>query len=605
MQVKQYSIEQFLDTNKIFGSSFSPDECSILFTSNKSGIFNAYTVPVSGGEPRELTCSRDNNIYATSFFPNDERILFTRDNGGNEDQHLFVLCTNGKELDLTPGNNLRADFLAWSWDDKSFYYETNERESSLFDVYRMEVANFERKLIFQDTTGYRFASVSKDDKHIAFLKINNRTDSAIYIYCIETKEMRNVLPHKADCFNSSPSFDIASTYLYYLTDEASEFSYIARYDLETGKIAPLEKAAWSIFSSSFSRTERYRIVCIDDDSRTAIKIYYQETGESLALPHFPEGQLTAPRISKSERLMTFYVNGDCAPSSLYVYDFATKETRKLVNSLNPEINSTDLVESEIVRFRSFDNLEVPALLWKPHNASTENKVPALVWVHGGPGGQTRKGYWGFLQFLVNHRYAVLGVNNRGSSGYGKSFLAADVRKHGREPLWDCVEAKNYLSSLDYIYPSKVGIIGESYGGYMVLAALAFAPDEFTVGVDLFGVSNWLRTLESLPEYWKSVSLKVLIQAVGDPQSDREMLQDISPLFHAHRIKKPLMVLQGANDPRVLKVESDDIVDAVKRNNVAVEYMIFYDEGHGFTKRANETRAYGAILDFLDRFLKNS
>ena len=197
---------------------------------------------------------------------------------------------------------------------------------------------------------------------------------------------------------------------------------------------------------------------------------------------------------------------------------------------------------------------------------------------------------------------MLGINNRGSSGYGKTFFAADDQKHGQEPLWDCVAAKKYLQSLPYVDKDRIGIIGGSYGGYMVLAALAFQPDVFAVGVDLFGVSNWMRTLESIPKWWESQRL-ALYKEIGDPVKDREMLMANSPLFHADKITKPLIVLQGANDPRVIKPESDDIVAAAKKNGVPVEYVVFPDEGHGFSKKKNQIEGWKAIMTFLDKYLK--
>jgi dipeptidyl aminopeptidase/acylaminoacyl peptidase len=197
---------------------------------------------------------------------------------------------------------------------------------------------------------------------------------------------------------------------------------------------------------------------------------------------------------------------------------------------------------------------------------------------------------------------VLGINNRGSSGYGQTFFTADDRKHGREPLWDCVEAKKYLASLPFVDPGRIGIIGGSYGGYMVLAALAYQPEVFNAGVDIFGVANWVRTLSSVPPYWESFR-KALYKEMGDPEKDAQMLHDISPVFSADKIRRPLMVLQGANDPRVLKQESDDIVAAVKKNGLPVEYVVFPEEGHGFTKKKDQIEGYGDILVFLDRYLK--
>jgi dipeptidyl aminopeptidase/acylaminoacyl peptidase len=300
--------------------------------------------------------------------------------------------------------------------------------------------------------------------------------------------------------------------------------------------------------------------------------------------------------------MAFYLNGDRSPNNLFSYDFKSKQLQQLTQSLSKEVNPADLVEAQVVRFKSFDGMEIPSIFLKPHGASAIHKVPAIVYVHGGPGGQTTRGYNASMQYLANNGYAVLGINNRGSSGYGKTFFAADDKKHGREPLWDCVEAKTYLASLGYIDPERIAIMGGSYGGYMTLAALAFRPEAFKVGVDIFGVSNWLRTLESIPPYWESYR-KALYQEIGDPVADRELLMAISPLFHAAEIRKPLMVIQGANDPRVIQPESDEIVAAVKKNGVPVEYLVFPDEGHGFSKQKNNMDANRKIVEFLDKYLK--
>jgi dipeptidyl aminopeptidase/acylaminoacyl peptidase len=602
--VKQYTIEQFMDTTRITGSSFSPDEKSVLFSSNKSGIFNVYTVPVTGGAPRQLTTSTKESTYAVSYFPGDTRFIYTYDRGGNENNHLYVMAADGKETDLTPGEKTKASFLGWSHDKKSFFFSTNERDARFFDIYEMSVADFKRTQLYQDTTGYEIGAISNDKKFIAFTKPNTTTDTDIFLYNVETKELKHITPHQGDIAHSAESFDPKSTYLYYLTDEGNEFKYISRYHLATGKSEVVEKAKWDISYTYFSENGKYRVVGINEDARTKIKIYDNATDKLISLPKMPSGDITAINISDSEKLMAFYVNGSRSPNDLYVYDFATKKATKLTNSLNPEIDPADLVEAEVIRYKSFDGMDIPSILYKPHQASAQAKAPALVWVHGGPGGQTRTGYSAFMQYLANHGYVILGVNNRGSSGYGKTFFAADDQKHGREPLWDCIEAKKYLASTGYVDENKIGIIGGSYGGYMVLAALAFKPEEFAVGVDIFGVSNWLRTLESIPPYWEPIR-KALYKEMGHPETDKENLRAISPLFHADKIRKPLIVLQGKNDPRVIKPESDEIVEAVKRNNGIVEYIVFDNEGHGFTKKANEIRGYKTVLDFLDKHLKGN
>lgn len=601
--VKQYTIEQFMDTTRVGGSSFSSDERQILFHSNKTGIFNVYTVPVSGGAAKQLTSSTKESTYSVSYLPADPRFIYTYDRGGNENSHLYVREADGTERDLTPGEKTKANFLGWAFDRKSFFYSTNERDPRFFDIYEMALADFKPRLVYKDESGFDFGDISNDKRYLTFQKNGASTaDSDVYLYDTTTRELKNVTAHAGDVSNSPATFDVQSKSLYLLSDAGSEFRYVARYDLATGKTETVEKAPWDVMYTYFSHGGKYRVTAVNQDARTVIKVVDAKTGREVPLPKLPNGDITGVQISPSEKLMAFYLNGDRSPSNLYVYDFATKKATKLTDTLNPEIDPADLVDSEVVRFKSFDGVQIPSILLKPHGADAAHKAPAVLLIHGGPGGQTRTGYSALAQYLVNHGYVVLGVNNRGSSGYGKSFYTSDDGKHGREPLWDCVEAKKYLQTQPYVDGQKIGIMGGSYGGYMVLAALAFKPEEFAVGVDLFGVSNWVRTLQSIPPYWESIR-KGLYKEIGDPSTQLDFLRETSPLFHADKIVRPLIVLQGANDPRVIKPESDEIVENIRKRNGTVEYVVFDNEGHGFTKKANEIRAYKAILDFLDKYLK--
>jgi len=601
--VKQYTIEQFMATTRVGGAAFSNDEKEILFHSNQSGIFNVYSIAVSGGKPKQLTNSTKESTYIVTAFPNDARFLYAHDKGGNENSHIYLKELDGHERDLTPGEKTKANFLKWSQNRKSFFFSTNSRNPKFFDIFEMAIADLAPKLIYQDETGYQFGDISNDRKFIAFKKPGKTTaDSDVYLYNTETKEMKNITPHTGNVGNDPQEFDVTSKYLYFLSNEGGEFLYVARYDLNNGKREVVEKTPWDVLFVSFSRNGKYRVVATNEDARTKVRVYEEATGKPVDLPPLPEGDISGIVISDNETKMAFYHDGSRSPANLYVYDFGTKDLARLTNSLNSEINPNDLVDGRVVRYKSFDGLEIPAILYEPHGAGGQSKVPAIVKVHGGPGGQARMPYNASTQYLVNHGYCVLDVNNRGSSGYGKTFFLADEQKHGREPLWDCVEAKKYLATLGYVDDKKVGIMGGSYGGYMVLAALTFKPEEFNAGVDIFGVSNWVRTLKSIPPYWES-ERQSLYSEIGDPTKQEKMLREISPLFHADKITKPLIVLQGANDPRVIKPESDEIVDAIKRKNGIVEYVVFDNEGHGFTKKANEIRAYKAILDFLDKYLK--
>jgi len=599
---KEYTIEQFLDTLAIAGASFSADESRILFSSNKTGIWNVYSMPVTGGPWTQITSSTTDSTYAVSYFPKDDRILLTRDQGGNELNHVYVRTPDGQERDLTPGEKLKASFAGWTPDGAAFFISSNERDPKFFDLYRYDSKTYERTLFYTNDGGFFPAGVSDDGRWVSLTKLNTTADSDIYLWDAQTKEARHLSPHKGDAQYSPASFDPASKYLYYLTNDGGEFTMLRRYSLADGRHEDVEKANWDIVTTTFSEKGKYRVTAINDDGRIVVKMVETATGKPVTLPSIPDGNVSNLVMSRSESKLALYLNGDRAPNELYVLQIGGGAAAKLTNSLSASVDAADLVDSQVVRFKARDGMTVPNILYKPHQASAANKAPALVWVHGGPGGQTTRVYSSTIQYLVNHGYVVLGINNRGSSGYGKTFFAADDRKHGREPLWDCVDAKKYLSSLPYVDANRIGIIGGSYGGYMVLAALAFQPDVFDVGVDIFGVSNWVRTLESIPAWWEA-QRKALYAEIGDLKADAQMLRDVSPVFHAEKIRRPLLVLQGANDPRVIKPESDDIVAAVKKNGVPVEYIVFADEGHGFTKKKNQIEGYGAVLKFLDQHLK--
>jgi len=600
--VKEYTIEQFMNTEAITGGSISHDDRLILYSSRRSGIFNAFTLPAGGGKPSQLTDSKTDSVFVISFFPKDNRILYSSDKGGNEINHIYLREENGQVKDLTPDEKARAQFFAWSHDGKSFFYGSNKRDPKFMDVYEMDIAGMQPKLVYKSDAGHQFAAVSNDKRYLALVKPITTSNNEMYLFDTTTQQLKHLSPHTGDVVFNPAGFSVDSRELYYLTDEGSEFTYLKKYAIDAGKSEKVEEAKWDIMYSRFSKNGRYRVSAVNNDARTEIRILDTQTKRNIDLPDVPNADITGVSISDSEKSMLFYVNGSRSPSNIYVFDFATAKSRKLTDTMNPEISPEDLVEPTVVRYKSFDGMEIPALLYKPHQADTARKVPALVSVHGGPGGQSRFGYSALKQYLVNHGYAVIDVNNRGSSGYGKTFYKADDQKHGNEDLNDCVEAKKLLTGTGWVDQKRIGIIGGSYGGYMVLAALAFRPDEFTAGVDIFGVSNWVRTLKSTPPWWEAFR-EALFKELGNPNTQEQFLRDKSPLFHAEKIKKPLIVLQGKNDPRVLQVESDEIVEALKKNNVPVEYIVFPDEGHGFVKKENEIKGYGAVLRFLDRHLR--
>ena len=601
--VKQYTIEQFYKSTQVGGGSISTDDTRLLVNSNESGIYNAYEIDIASGQKKALTSSAKESVFANDYVPGTANFIYNSDKGGNENDHLFLQKTDGSVKDLTPGEKEKASFWGWSRGSKFLYYTSNKRDPRFFDLYKMDTSAWSPILIYKNETGFDVGAISDDEKYLALVQPVTTSSSNLFLLDQQTKEMRKLNADSLESNNSPLQFSLDNKTLFYTTDEGSESQHVIKYDLAAGSKENFYSANWDVMYMYTSFNEKYRVIGVNEDGRNKLYIFDHKTGAAIDFPKIENGDVQSVSISRSENKMRLSIGDAKSPNNIYVYDFGSKELKKLTNTLNPEIDGNDLVSAEIVRYKSFDGLDIPAIYYKPMQAGKNSKVPALVWVHGGPGGQSRVGYFSLIQYLVNHGYAILAVNNRGSSGYGKSFYKMDNRNHGDKDLNDCVWGKKYLSGLEYIDSSKIGIIGGSYGGYMTLAALSFKPDEFNVGVDLFGVANWLRTLKEVPPYWESFK-KALYEEIGDPNTaDTVRLKQYSPLLHAGNIKKPLMVLQGVNDPRVLKIESDEVVAAVKKNNVPVEYVIFPDEGHGFLKKENEIKGYGQILTFLDKYLK--
>ncbi|GAA6171602.1 S9 family peptidase [Colwellia sp. KU-HH00111] len=601
ISIQTYSAEEFFKTTSTFGSSINYKGDAVLVSNDDSGIYNAYKVPLNGSLPTQLTFSTEESIYVDSWFPNDERFLFSADKGGDELDHLFVRELNGEETDLTPGSGHKANFLSWHKDKETFYVMTNERDAKYFDVYQYSVSDYSRQLIFENTTGYSIESMSPNGRFVALSKSHSNSNSDLYLVDILKKSLKptHVSPHEGNVEYFAYTFTQDSKQLIYATNEFGEFNQAWSYDIASGEHTINFKAPWDVRFSYFSEDGKYQVTGINADAQTKIEIKDVASNKSLALPNMPSGDLRGVNFSADSTTLVFYVNSDISPSDLYVHKMGSNSVKRLTNSGNPAIKEENLVAGEVVRFKSFDGLEIPAILYKPKQATTQ-KVPALIMIHGGPGGQSRKGYSAYTQHLVNNGYAIIKINNRGSNGYGKTFYHLDDKKHGDHDLKDVVYNKKYLQTLDWVDEDRIGVMGGSYGGYLTMAAMAFT-DEFKVGINIFGVTNWVRTLESIPPYWEAFR-QSLYDELGDPATDKERLHSISPVFFGHQVKSPVLVVQGKNDPRVLQIESDEMVEAIRGGGTYVDYLVFDDEGHGFSKKANRISASDKYLSFLKEYL---
>jgi uncharacterized protein (DUF885 family)/dipeptidyl aminopeptidase/acylaminoacyl peptidase len=602
-QPARYTIEQLMASDNFGGLSFSPDNRKLLLTSTRTGAANLYVIDVNGGEPRALTSSKE-PLAAIGYFPADERILYTSDGDGNELNHLYVRELDGSTRDLTPGEKVKAKFVAWARDHRSLFAVTNERDSRYFDLYEYALDGYARQLLFQNDEGYQVRAVSPDRRYVALSRILDNANTHAFLYDTRSRELKLLTMGKQPIASTPEAFSRDGAALFLNTDEGHEFQYLLRLDLKTGERKTVFKTDWDVQSAGVSADGKRLIVSVNEDARSRIHLLDARTFQPLPLTDLGPGTVENFELADGKPLAAAIVQNGDVPGDLYLLDLKSGNKTRLLRALAAAVDQNDLVAGEVVRFKSYDGLTIPGVLYIPKGVVQRADVPAVVNVHGGPGSESRIGYKPLVQYLVNHGYVVYDINNRGSSGSGKTFYHLDDHRHGDADLDDVVASRKMLTETGYVDPSRIAIMGGSYGGYMTLAALTFRPQAFAAGVDLYGVANWPRLLQNTPAWWTDLR-RLLATEVGDPAKDDEYLRRISPIFHAEKIVRPLMVLQGANDPRVLQVESDDIVAKARANGVPVEYLVFPDEGHFFRRKSTQIAAYSGIKEFLDKHVKSA
>jgi dipeptidyl aminopeptidase/acylaminoacyl peptidase len=592
---RQYALKELLPVARIHGLSFSHDESEILFLLDSGTGFKMRSISIRNERVTPITTLQAEPVYAASYFPRDKRVLFIRDTKDRR-RELCVRELDGRERDVAPDARV-ASFGGWAADGQGFYALTKIPST----LRRIDASSYESNILFRGEFHGYFRQISPDEQWVGLGYDHSGVSRGISLMHVGSKESQNLAVQIQAARYGIAGFDPDSRFVYYLTDEGKDFLRVRRYGLASKTHEEVESADSDITGMSFSSRGKYRITVIDQDGRHFLRVYDTIGAKHLTLPDIPKGTISFLTMSGSENLMAFHLDTDVSASSLYCLDLRSLKLKRLTDMRQRKVKPEQLVESETVRFASLDGFTIPSLLYRPHQATAKHKAPALVWLHGGPATQMRVGYSPHLQYLVNHGFVILAVNYRGSTGYGASFSEAADKKHDREPVFDCIEAKKYLASLPFIDPARIGVLGESYGGYLVLASMAFYPDTFKTGVDIFGVSDWLRTMTEAATQMP-LGRNPLLWEIGHPVKDREKLQAMSPLFHAEKIQRPLFVLQGARDPKISKADTDKLVDAVKASGVPVEYVVLEDEGHGLAAPRNYLQVWERILRFLQNHL---
>ncbi|UCG44407.1 MAG: S9 family peptidase [candidate division WOR-3 bacterium] len=564
---------------------------------------NVHVQRIGDSAETRVTSATEQDIFSY-FWANDEQIVYVQDKFGDENYHLFIASVDGsEEKDLTPFDSVRVRIVDDLEDiEDEMIISMNRRDPRVFDVYRIILSTGELELIAENPGNVAGWMTDHDGKLRVAVTIDGLNIGLLYRWTeddtfelLEEHDFRDKL--------SPELFTYDNKGLYVLSNLGRDKLALYRYDLEKRKLDTLvyEHPDVDIAGPVLSRKRKKLtgVYYITDKVRYAFLDDWRANLQAELEALIPGKEVRLSVLSRDETKALVVAYGDRSRGSYYYYETETKKFMKLAD-VSPWLNEEELAEMKPVNYLTRDSLTIHGYLTLPVELEPRN-LPVVMLVHGGP--QDRD-YWGFrpeAQFLANRGYAVLQPNFRGSAGYGKEFANLGLGEWGRKMQDDITDGVNWLIEQGIADPDRVGIYGGSYGGYATLAGLAFTPELYACGIDYVGPSNLLTFMNTIPPYWEQ-HRAIMYEAVGDPEKDRERLEAVSPLFHVDKIRAPLFVAQGANDPRVTQAESDQMVEALRARGVEVEYMLKENEGHGFANEENRFDFYKAMELFLAKHL---
>jgi len=596
-------LEEYFKIERAYGASFSFDEKIIAYETDRGGRLNIWTMPVTGGEPVQIT-KVEGFVHAFAFSPTKDQLLYEADVGGNELPHLFLTDSTGKEhKDLCADypEGARTGFVDWAKNGKTFLYLSSRRDPRFMDLLEYNLATGKSKTLWKASGKLAFALASRDHKRFIISETLSDVDSNMYLLKRGAKKPVLLTKHKGEILYTPTSFSKNGKMLYYTSDEGREFTALYSMNLRNKKSKEVLKTDWDVDRGFFSKSYRYFITRINEDGTFKVTVTDKTTGKTVEMPEIKsQGALYPISFSKSDRYMAAYILSDDVPIDIYMIDLKESKATRITNVLPDSLKNVKMVAGESVKIPSFDEHKVPAFVYRQ---TGKGPFPAVIDVHGGPTAQSLRLFNNFRQYLHSKGYVVLVPNVRGSTGYGKSYTKLDNLDLGGGPLKDIVHCKKWLVENADVDPGKVVVMGGSYGGYMALASATFTPDEFAANVDYFGPSDLKSLVESFPPYWASFATYIYAK-FGDPKNPEhaKYQHDRSPLYYVDKITRPLLVVQGDNDARVKQDQSDRIVAALKERKVPVHYLVIKGEGHGFSKESNRLATYKVTDQFLDRYI---
>ncbi|GCE46514.1 dipeptidyl aminopeptidase/acylaminoacyl peptidase [Thermosporothrix hazakensis] len=608
MVKRTYEFERYMNVRSAMLPSFSPDGSQMAFLTDITGVHEVWSVAVEKQAkrpawPEQLTF-RNERMMEAVFSPVANTLIAVGDMGGNERTQLYLLHADGSVLKgLTEKPEVMHHFGAWSPDGRRIVYSSNERDQRYFDIYEMGIASGAVRLLYQQDGSNYACQYSPDGRSVLISRSLTTTQNQLLLLDTVTNEVRELTPaiQEGPAWHGAASWTADRKGLYLLSDRGREFMSLAYLDLETTEMTFLYELSWDIEQLALTEDGSVLALSINEDGCSRLELYDVTQGwderKQLIAPTLPKGVVLSLGWSKEGNELAITLSAADDTTDIWVWHLDGGTVQRMTYSSTGGIPRDTFVSPQLLRYPSFDERQIPAFLYLPEGK--HENLPVIISVHGGPESQERPRFNWLYQYLVACGYAVLAPNVRGSTGYGYEYQSLDDVRKRMDSVADLKYAVNWLCEQGIADPKRIAVMGGSYGGFMVLAALTTYPELWAAGVDIVGIANLVTFLENTGP-WRR---KLRESEYGSLEHDREFLEQISPINHVEKIVAPLFVIHGANDPRVPVGETEQIVKALQERNVPVECLIFADEGHGIVKRANRLQAYPAVVRFLDQHLR--
>jgi len=614
-----YAVEDYFRQPAQSSFQLSPDGMYLSYLQREEDRKrNLYVKNVTTGQTQRVVEEGDELIRGYGW-ASEGRLIYVQDQGGNEDYHLFAVDVDGQNLvDLTPFNGVRVGIIEFLKEQPDFMIiQMNKDNPQVFEPYKINIRNGDLTKLFENkdpqnpVMGYSF---DKEGSLRAYTQQQNGTDYVLKYRTSEAQEFEPIITN-----NWKDNFGILK--FNYSTENPHDAYVISNLENDTQEILLYDLAQQKTIKKIYAN-DTFDVAGLKTSRKRDYEVdYYYYTGEKQRIvpvsetytalhqkfeQQFPNQQFSVTSVTDEEDKYLLYVTSDKLYGTYYTYDVVEDAFQEVMN-LMPQLNPGNMAEMRPIKFNARDGLTLYGYVTIPEEAQRGEKVPLIVNPHGGPYGP--RDNWGFnpeSQLFASRGYATLQVNYRGSGGYGKEFFLAGSKQIGRNMLNDLEDGVEYVKSLNLIDENRIAIYGGSYGGLATLGSLVKTPDLYTCGVDYVGVSNLFTFYKSFPPYWKPFLEQVYEQWYDerDPE-EKKIIEQVSPALNVDKITKPLLIVQGANDPRVNINESDQMVQNLRNRGVEVPYLVKYDEGHGFGREENRIELYQLMMGFFAKHLKEA